>query len=99
MILPATAAATGGVCMLCHKGIRQDVEAAKQRRAVAVNSDSPRLYDVRTFEEWKKLGVTAETVEPITVEEAKVPTQFRPLIPYAVRWAIGCDVRRGNYSD
>jgi hypothetical protein len=97
MILPTTVAATGGECMPCHKGIRQDVEAAKQRRAVAATSESPRLFDIRTFEEWKKLGVTAETVESITIEEAKVPAQLRPLIPYAVRWAISCDVRRGDY--
>lgn len=29
-ILPATAAATGGVCMACKKGIRKDLENAKR---------------------------------------------------------------------
>lgn len=99
LILPTTATATGGVCMPCHKGIRQDIEAARQRRAVAKTSDSPLLYDVRTFEEWKRLGITAETVEPIIIEESKVPEEFRSLIPYATRWAISCDVRRGDYFD
>jgi hypothetical protein len=99
LILPMTATATGGVCMPCHKGIRQDIEAARQRRAVAKTSDSPQLYEVRTFEEWKRLGITAETVEPIIIEESKVPEEFRSLIPYATRWAISCDVRRGDYFD
>jgi hypothetical protein len=85
--------------MPCHKGIRQDIEAARQRRAVAKPSDNPQLYDIRTFEEWKSLGLTAETAEPIVIEESKVPEEFRSLIPYATRWAISCDVRRGDYFD
>jgi hypothetical protein len=84
--------------MPCHKGIRQDIEASRQRR-VAKASDSPQLYDIRTFEEWKRIGVTAETAEQITIDESKVPNQFRPLIPYAGRWAISCDVRRGDYFE
>jgi len=28
-----------------------------------------------------------------------VPEQFRHLIPYAERWGIDCDVRRGDYFD
>ena len=58
-----------------------------------------RLYDVKTNDEWKKLGVTAESRPHFTIEEAKVPAQFRPLIPYAIRWAISCDVRRGDYFE
>jgi len=30
---------------------------------------------------------------------AQVPEQFRPLIPYVRRWAIDCDVRRGDYME
>jgi hypothetical protein len=35
MILPTTAEATGGVCMPCKKGIRQNIEAAKEDRKKA----------------------------------------------------------------
>jgi hypothetical protein len=56
-------------------------------------------YDVRTYDEWKKLGATAESRDYFTVEEESVPAKFRSLIPYVVRWAINCDVRRGDYFE
>jgi hypothetical protein len=57
------------------------------------------LYDIRTNEEWRRLGATAENRPTITVNRADVPEQFQHLIPYVERWAIGCDVIRGDYFD
>jgi hypothetical protein len=64
-----------------------------------MSDDKIKQYDIRTHDEWKKLGVTSESREYFAIEEEKVPPQFRSLIPYAVRWAISCDVRRGDYFD
>jgi hypothetical protein len=35
----------------------------------------------------------------IVVNKDDVPEALRPLIPYAERWAIPCDVTRGDYFD
>jgi hypothetical protein len=64
-----------------------------------MSDEKIKLYDVRTYDEWKKLGANAESRDYFTVEEESVPAQFWPLIPYVVRWAISCDVRRGDYFE
>ena len=64
-----------------------------------MNDDEIHLYDIRTNEEWRRLGATAENRPTITVNRADVPEQFQHLIPYVERWAIGCDVIRGDYFD
>src|SRR5690349_15346979 len=61
--------------------------------------DEPKPFNVRTNAEWQKLGCTAESRTYFDIDAEAVPEQFRPLIPYAVRWAIDCDVRRGDYFD
>ncbi len=61
--------------------------------------DEPKPFDVRTNAEWQRLGWTADSWQPYKVDESRVPEQFRPLIPFVVRWAIDCDVRRGDYFD
>lgn len=64
-----------------------------------MNDDEIHLYDIRTNEEWKRLGAVAENRPTITINPAEVPERFRHLIPYVERWAIGCDVTRGDYMD
>jgi hypothetical protein len=64
-----------------------------------MSDEKIKLYDIKTNAEWKTLGVTAETRTYFTIEEELVPVQLRHLIPYAVQWAISCDVRRGDYFD
>ena len=61
--------------------------------------DEPKPFDVRTNAEWQRLGWTADSWQPYQVDESRVPEQFRPLIPFVVRWAIDCDIRRGDYFD
>lgn len=58
-----------------------------------------KLFDVHTNAEWKQLGFTAETRPDISIIQSEVPRRFRSLIPYAERWAIRCDVRRGDYFE
>jgi hypothetical protein len=64
-----------------------------------MKSDEPKLYDVRTNEEFRRLGFIAETRPTVRIEPNEVPETFRHLIPLAERWAIACDVRRGDYFD
>jgi|688.fasta_scaffold81458_1 hypothetical protein len=59
--------------------------------------DKIKLYDVRTNAEWQRLGYTAENRPSVTVTPSDVPESFRHLIPFVERWAIGCDVIRGDY--
>lgn len=61
--------------------------------------NAPQESDIRTNAEWKRLGWTAENRPIVTVNPGDVPEQFRHLIPYVERWAISCDVRRGDYFD
>ena len=42
---------------------------------------------------------TAESAPKIVVNPHEVPENFRQLIPLVERWAISCDVRRGDYFD
>ena len=44
-------------------------------------------------------GFTAESAPKIEVNPDEVPEDFRQLIPLVERWAISCDVRRGDYFD
>lgn len=44
-------------------------------------------------------GFNAENRPVIQVVESEVPEELRVLIPYAERWAISCDVTRGDYFD
>ena len=64
-----------------------------------MSNEKIKLYDIKTNAEWQRRGATAESRTYFTIEEEQVPTQFCPLIPYAVRWAISCDVRRGDYFE
>ncbi len=59
--------------------------------------DEIRLYDVRTNAEWQHLGLTAENRPTISVLASEVPESFRHFIPVVERWAINCDVTRGDY--
>jgi hypothetical protein len=59
--------------------------------------DKIKSYDVRTNAEWQSLGFTAENRPTVTVTVSDVPESFRHLIPFVERWAIGCDVIRGDY--
>ncbi len=62
-----------------------------------MSSDEIKLYDVRTNAEWQRLGYTAENRPKVTLTSSDVPESFRHLIPFVERWAIGCDVIRGDY--
>lgn len=44
-------------------------------------------------------GMNAANRPTIVVREEEVPAALRHLIPYAERWAISCDVTRGDYFD
>lgn len=44
-------------------------------------------------------GFNAENRPIIHVIESEVPSSLRNLIPYVERWAIPCDVTRGDYFD
>jgi hypothetical protein len=44
-------------------------------------------------------GMNAANRPTIIVNNDEVPEALRPLIPYAERWAIPCDVTRGDYFD
>jgi hypothetical protein len=44
-------------------------------------------------------GMNAANRPTIVVREEEVPEDLRHLIPYAERWAISCDVTRGDYFD
>ena len=44
-------------------------------------------------------GMNAENRPVISVNEAEVPEYLRHLIPLVERWAIPCDVTRGDYFD
>ena len=59
--------------------------------------DEVKLYDIRTSAEMLRLGFTAETRPVIRIDPQEVPPTLRHLIPVAERWAIACDVRRGDY--
>jgi hypothetical protein len=47
----------------------------------------------------QKYGWFAENRSEIRVERTEVPAELQDLIPYAERWAIRCDVTRGDYFD
>src|SRR5262249_27047946 len=42
-------------------------------------------------------GLTADARRAVAVNQAEVPKDLRCLIPSVERWAISCDVRRGDY--
>ena len=62
-----------------------------------MSHDEIKPYDVRTNAEWQRLGFTAENRPSISVTVSDVPESFRHLIPFVERWAINCDVTRGDY--
>lgn len=64
-----------------------------------MSPDEIQPFDIRTNEEWRRLGATAENRPTITISRAEVPERFRHLIPHVERWAIVCDVTRGDYFD
>ena len=64
-----------------------------------MNPDEVHPFDVRTNEQWRQLGATAENRPTITIDRSEVPEEFQHLIPHVERWAIGCDVIRGDYFD
>ena len=68
-------------------------------RREVMSDEEIKPFDVRANAEWQKLGWTAESRTFFGIREETVPEQFRALIPYAIRWAIDCDVRRGDYMD
>jgi len=46
-----------------------------------------------------RFGINAENRPYFTVAAEEVPESLRELIPYVERWAIPCDVTRGDYFD
>lgn len=64
-----------------------------------MSPDEIRPFDIRTNEEWRRLGATAENRPTVTINRAEVPERFQHLVPHVERWAIGCDVTRGDYFD
>lgn len=62
-------------------------------------SDDIHQFDIRTNAEWQRLGAIAENRPTIKVNQAEVPECFHHLISHVERWAIGCDVIRGDYFD
>lgn len=44
-------------------------------------------------------GFNAENRPIISIKTDEVPPEFHALIPYVERWAIPCDVTRGDYYD
>jgi hypothetical protein len=64
-----------------------------------MESDKIKLFDIRTNAEFRRLGFTAESRPVVHIEPQEVPATLRHLIPLAERWAIACDVRRGDYFD
>jgi hypothetical protein len=62
-------------------------------------SDEIHPFDIRANAEWQRLGWTAESRPPVTVDRSDVPEQFQHLIPYVERWGINCDVIRGDYFE
>jgi hypothetical protein len=64
-----------------------------------MGSDEVKPFDVRTNEEFQRLGFTAETRPTIRIEPQEVPETLRQLVPLAERWAIACDLRRGEYLE
>ncbi|HRH96254.1 MAG TPA: hypothetical protein PLB55_09995 [Prosthecobacter sp.] len=64
-----------------------------------MNDSEIRPGDIRTNAEWRRLGAIAENRPVIVVCRDEVPERFQWLIPYVERWAIGCDVTRGDYME
>jgi len=47
----------------------------------------------------EEYGFTSETALKIEVVAEDVPKKFHDLIPLVEKWAISCDVRRGDFYD
>lgn len=62
-----------------------------------MSDEKIKRYDVRKNSEWERHGFTAENRPSVSVNAFDVPESFRHLIPYVERWAISCDVIRGDY--
>ncbi|MDG3007343.1 hypothetical protein [Paludisphaera mucosa] len=62
--------------------------------------DDRHEFDVGPGDEMqRKYGWYAENRPDIHVEPDQVPEPLRDLIPYVERWAIPCDVTRGDYFE
>jgi len=59
-------------------------------------SDEPKEFDVRDERRMAETRWTAESLPKIEVVAAEVPPD---LTSYVEKWAISCDVRRGDYYD
>ena len=56
--------------------------------------------DVHTAEVFRDIyGFTVDDLPPIKVDPEEVPENLRSLIPEVEKWAIRCDVRRGDFFD
>jgi hypothetical protein len=62
-------------------------------------SEPIREFDLRANADWVRLGWTAASRPVVTIEAIEVPDRFQPLIPFAERWGINCDVRRGDHFE
>ena len=59
----------------------------------------PKPFEIHTNAEWRQLGKVAENRPNISINPADLPERFHPLIPFAERWAIRCDVTRHDYFE
>lgn len=65
-----------------------------------MSDDHRHEFDVGPGDEMqRKYGWYAENRPIIHVEADQVPIHLRDVIPYVERWAIPCDVTRGDYYD
>lgn len=62
-----------------------------------MSDDKINPNEIRTNAEWQRLGFIAENRPTVSLNPSDVPETFHPLIPFVERWAINCDVIRGDY--
>jgi hypothetical protein len=69
-------------------------------RERAMSGEGRHEFDVGPSGEMqRKYGWYAENRPIIVVNPEEVPPHLRDLIPYVERWAISCDVTRGDYFE
>ncbi|HEX8612415.1 MAG TPA: DUF4375 domain-containing protein [Telluria sp.] len=87
-ILPSTAERTGGLCMPCKGGYRQDIDAARERKALAARVRAGRAEAEHLRAEIELLFETPEVVNGLTHDER---TYFSVLM-------LGLDVFDGGFD-
>lgn len=84
MIVAAVAVALAVAWLVIGRSLRPPIEVGK-------------IYDARQLQE--QLGLYCANRPTITLDPAKVPAEFRDLIPLAEKWGIGDDIIRGDCVD